>query len=108
MRQHKILIAEDERRAGRVAQVAPEPTAVRPDPVARPLAAPSQRAAAPEAASSGNETDAARLIDQGFALLRQQRVAEARAAWQEAHALDPENRMLQLNLQRLDELGRRG
>jgi serine/threonine-protein kinase len=45
------------------------------------------------------------LIDQGLAALRRGEPERARRAWREALGLDPSNRMLALNLRRLDALG---
>ncbi len=42
-----------------------------------------------------------RLIDEGFSALRAGRRDEARAAWEEALRLDPQNRMVELNLRKL-------
>ncbi len=44
------------------------------------------------------------LIEQGFRALRRGEADSARRAWQEALALDPSNRMLALNLRRLDAM----
>ncbi|APR77678.1 serine/threonine protein kinase [Minicystis rosea] len=49
----------------------------------------------------------AMLIDEGFTALRRGEIDVARRAWEEALSLDPTNRMLALNLRRLDTLGRR-
>jgi DNA-binding response OmpR family regulator len=43
-----------------------------------------------------------RLIDEGFAQLRAGRREEARKAWEEALRLDPGNRMIELNLRKLN------
>jgi hypothetical protein len=45
------------------------------------------------------------LIEQGFRALRRGETDSARRAWQEALGLDPSNRMLALNLRRLDVMG---
>ena len=46
--------------------------------------------------------DVAHLIDQGFAALRTSDRDEARKCWEEALRLDPANRMIELNLRKLD------
>ncbi len=45
------------------------------------------------------------LIDQGLAALRRGEPDRARRAWREALGLDPSNRMLALNLRRLEAMG---
>jgi hypothetical protein len=47
----------------------------------------------------------ATLIDEGFTALRRGERDTARRVWREALGLDPNNRMLELNLRRLDALG---
>jgi len=50
------------------------------------------------------ESEIAHLIDQGFRRLRERDFAGARAVWLEAQTLAPDNRMIELNLRRLDKL----
>jgi DNA-binding response OmpR family regulator len=52
----------------------------------------------------GSDAEVARLVDQGFRRLRERDFAGARALWLQAQALAPDNRMLALNLRRLDKL----
>lgn len=47
-------------------------------------------------------SNVAHLIDQGFAALRASNRDEARKYWEEALRLDPANRMIELNLRKLD------
>jgi hypothetical protein len=65
---------------------------------------PSARVAAGAVPSAGKDaaTSAEALIDQGFAALRAGNSAEAKRYWNEALALDPENRGVQFNLRKLD------
>ncbi|MFT3772233.1 MAG: protein kinase [Minicystis sp.] len=80
---------------------------VHPDPDARSGA--RWLVTQPPAASGALRRGAvAVLIDQGFTALRRGETDTARRAWQEALGLDPHNRMLALNLRRLDAMGRRG
>lgn len=45
----------------------------------------------------------ARLIDEGFNAMREGDFPTARSKWEEALVLDPDNRMVQLNLRRLEQ-----
>ena len=112
-------------------QVPPPPSSVRYAPVAPAVAAPSPSSppdvpaamAAPQRLSRPSSlpsppgkpdstppssltrsigTDVAHLIDQGFAALRTSDRDEARKCWEEALRLDPANRMIELNLRKLD------
>ncbi len=56
----------------------------------------------PPPASVASVNDVSRLIDQGFASLRSGNRDEARKFWEEALKLDPSNRMIELNLRKLD------
>lgn len=47
-------------------------------------------------------TEVARLLDQGFSALRASNRDEARKHWEDALKLDPSNRMIELNLRKLD------
>lgn len=80
---------------------APSKSSLPPPPVAAAL--PPVAAAPPVAASSDAvATEVARLIDQGFAALRTSNRDEARKHWEDALKLDPSNRMVELNLRKLD------
>jgi CheY-like chemotaxis protein len=63
---------------------------------------PPQNAPPPPAASVAGVNDVSRLIDQGFASLRSGNRDEARKYWEEALKLDPSNRMIELNIRKLD------
>jgi hypothetical protein len=54
----------------------------------------------------GKSPRAADLIDEGFRCLRRKEYDRARELWQNALALEPGNRMLELNLRKLDALAR--
>jgi CheY-like chemotaxis protein len=90
------------------AQGAPAPQAAaaapaRPPPAGQPP--PPQAAAAAPAAAPANAAagaDVSRLIDQGFSSLRSGNRDEARKFWEEALKLDPSNRMIELNIRKLD------
>lgn len=58
-----------------------------------------------ERRSPGRETEVAHLIDDGFARLRAGEPDEARRLWESALQLDPGNRMIELNLRKLDAMG---
>jgi hypothetical protein len=45
----------------------------------------------------------AKLVDEGFAALKRGDRDHARVCWSEALALDPTDRMLKLNLRKLDK-----
>jgi DNA-binding response OmpR family regulator len=102
---------EDERRVRRD-PAAPEPPAEVPVPDSQPAdddfaddpAAAWDRAATRRFESPRREAQVAKLTDEGFQRLRRHDVAGARAAWEQACQLDPDNRMLQLNLRRLQKL----
>lgn len=51
--------------------------------------------------SARRSPDVARLVDEGWSSLRAGRRDDARRAWQAALALEPSNRMLELNLRKL-------
>jgi CheY-like chemotaxis protein len=86
---------------------APQPAAAAPPRAPAPAPAPPpQAAAAPQAvpapANSSAGADVSRLIDQGFSSLRSGNRDEARKFWEEALKLDPSNRMIELNIRKLD------
>jgi DNA-binding response OmpR family regulator len=58
--------------------------------------------AEPRSGPQGTESHVARLVDEGFEMLRAGRRDDARTAWEEALRFDPGNRRIQLNLRRLD------
>ena len=66
--------------------------------------APDGRSASDAASSAGKDpgTSAEALIDRGFAALRAGNSSEAKRCWNEALALDPDNRSVQFNLRKLD------
>jgi CheY-like chemotaxis protein len=76
----------------------PPPKSVPPIAVAPPVAAAALTASSADAIA----TEVARLIDQGFAALRTSNRDEARKHWEDALKLDPSNRMVELNLRKLD------
>jgi Tfp pilus assembly protein PilF len=47
---------------------------------------------------------ASHLIDQGFLAMKAGEIEHARTLWKQALTQDPENRMLQFNLRKLDSL----
>jgi DNA-binding response OmpR family regulator len=51
---------------------------------------------------SARDSDVARLIDEGFSSLRAGRRDDARRSWEEALRLEPGNRMIELNLRKLE------
>jgi CheY-like chemotaxis protein len=51
--------------------------------------------------SGSLRAEVARLVDEGFGALRAGRREDARRAWEEALRIDPQNRMLELNLRKL-------
>jgi CheY-like chemotaxis protein len=51
--------------------------------------------------SGSLRAEVARLVDEGFGALRAGRREDARKAWEEALRIDPQNRMLELNLRKL-------
>jgi response regulator of citrate/malate metabolism len=55
----------------------------------------------PPSVPRGN-VEVSRLIDQGFAALRSGQRDEAKRCWEEALKLDPSNRMIELNLRKLE------
>ena len=57
----------------------------------------------PKAASLDKEAQVARLVDIGFAYLRQKQFEQARKAWEVARKLDPTNRTIELNLRKLEQ-----
>ena len=59
-------------------------------------------AAAPPPSVQRGNLEVSRLIDQGFAALRSGKRDEARKFWEDALKLDPTNRMIELNLRKLD------
>jgi DNA-binding NarL/FixJ family response regulator len=75
----------------------PSPAAPPPRGSSSPPA-PRPRSAMPPPRPEG---DVPHLIDEGFALLRDGRREDARAAWEEALRLDPRNRQIELNLRKL-------
>lgn len=76
------------------------PSAASPAPAAQP--APPPAAALTASSADALATEVARLIDQGFAALRTSNRDDARRHWEEALKLDPSNRMVELNLRKLD------
>jgi DNA-binding response OmpR family regulator len=60
------------------------------------------RSKAPPATSNGQRLGVPHLIDEGFAHLRAGKRDDARRAWEEALRLDPSNRMVELNLRKLN------
>lgn len=124
--QHLLIEAmrlEDEERAGlssrQPATPATDAHPAAPDGTAQPLptSAPEEREPPPsawDAAVSSSRQEPARdpslpeLIDQGFSHVQQRRYDEARQAWRRALKLDPGNRMLELNLRRLETMSKRG
>jgi DNA-binding NarL/FixJ family response regulator len=65
-----------------------------------PPAAPSNAGGPPSAPQ--RNTEVSRLIDQGFAALRSGKREDARKFWEEALKLEPTNRMIELNLRKLE------
>jgi CheY-like chemotaxis protein len=107
----------DEAAAGIVPEEEPEPS-VRVAPAnpqagqnlagsPTPGASPAQSAPPPADAAgppSGPQRDpeVSRLVDQGFAALRSGKRDDARKYWEEALKLEPANRMIELNLRKLE------
>jgi DNA-binding response OmpR family regulator len=52
--------------------------------------------------ASGQKVEVPRLIDEGFAHLRAGRRDDAKKSWEEALRLEPSNRMIELNLRKLN------
>jgi len=73
----------------------PPPRTSAPLPQAAPIAPP------PPSAPPRN-LEVSRLIDQGFVALRAGNRADARKFWEDALKLDPSNRMIELNIRKLD------
>jgi DNA-binding response OmpR family regulator len=69
---------------------------------ARSMMASSPGKAPSTTSSGGARPDVPRLIDEGFAHLRSGKRDDARRSWEEALRLDPSNRMVQLNLRKLN------
>jgi FixJ family two-component response regulator len=62
----------------------------------------------PPIAGTESAMAAARLVDKGFAALRNGNKEEARRCWEAAKELDPDNRAIDLNLRKLGNLSARG
>jgi DNA-binding response OmpR family regulator len=62
----------------------------------------------PEGADSESIVAAAKLVDKGFAALKDGNREEARRCWEAAKELNPENRAIDLNLRKLGNLSARG
>lgn len=93
--------------APQAAAAAPPRAPAPPPPGQAPAPAPAPQAAAappavPAPANSSAGADVSRLIDQGFSSLRSGNRDEARKFWEEALKLDPSNRMIELNIRKLD------
>jgi DNA-binding response OmpR family regulator len=67
------------------------------------LRGPSSSGSSPDLAPSRPEVS--RLIDEGFSALRAGHRDEARRAWEAALSIEPQNRMLELNLRKLGASG---
>jgi CheY-like chemotaxis protein len=102
---------ENVRRAGERDSFRIAPGSVPPPRVVVPSPSPRH---APELATLADEdldhdldgkgsrrAEVARLLDEGFGALRAGRREDARRAWEEALRIDPQNRMLELNLRKL-------
>jgi DNA-binding response OmpR family regulator len=105
----QYLLMEGARRLDESARHRPShealPTAERPSssgPAGRSTVRSGSGKAPPTARSNGQRLDAPRLIDEGFAHLRAGKRDDARRAWEEALRIDPSNRMVELNLRKLN------
>jgi hypothetical protein len=70
-------------------------------PAPPPPPPPSTNTAGPPSVPMRNN-EVSRLIDQGFAALRSGQRDDARKFWEEALKLEPTNRMIELNLRKLE------
>jgi hypothetical protein len=73
-----------------------------PPPPRAPAAASQANAPPPPPSAPPRNLEVSKLIDQGFASLRAGKRDEARKCWEDALKLDPTNRMIELNLRKLD------
>lgn len=72
-----------------------------PAPAPAPPPPKAVETSGPPSVPRGN-VEVSRLIDQGFAALRSGQRDEAKRCWEEALKLDPSNRMIELNLRKLE------
>lgn len=86
------------------------PTTARSAPAVRRSEPPERRRTTPSGKLSAVKTEhqvrmeVARLIDAGFTALRSQDLVAARKSWEQARELDPQNRMVELNLKKLEKM----
>lgn len=73
-----------------------------PPPVATTSSAPAPIDAGPPSGPPRGNVEVSRLIDQGFAALRAGKRDDAKKFWEDALRLDPSNRMIELNLRKLE------